>query len=421
MTDSPCTLREVAFIQLVTYPEIAQQQLIEFQESCSSDNSISFGQLTATKKGNLQPQPDSVSLVIQYQLQQPIAESQLAEVLSDIRKQPQPPEESRWGETWFLLAQADAPSPEAIATGALQQLQHSNPRPLRGGPLRPGVELFVANNRQWIVLLTQPTEELEQQAAGYLYGPLRLIETLGHRIGWVLQEYKNSIRPELEDCQQQLQDELDKLIEHIDQAPLDPEERDLQRDHQGVTQTVGAYRRLNELVSRASKVETTLRANRLTLMGAHREFSEGPGQAAVTSRLDEANIAVGQIETDLGYCRPLLESARWTAESHQASLLAGLNFAEHRQKAAQENLNLLLTTLGIWVTVLTIWAPDLANSDGNLLSLAAWETMITTVPPALLIFVGLWWVVTLLWIAVRAIKRCLPDPRLWLGWGKESS
>jgi hypothetical protein len=299
------------------------------------------------------------------------------------------------GKTNVLVAQLeDTLGTRQVASDLLQELTGSPPWTVRGGCVAPGVQLFSARDPEWLVLFT--TKKAENEASDFLYNWLWIVEWCFHKVIGQQAEYEKRRNAEedrspLEGPANRLRVELDRLadvdrrlsnLEEPNDKPKPVERKKVlkevlkQGNPAGLSKesyvierkkilkevlkqrakATTAYATLIQEVEWARKLLISLEANRAS-MKMHLAVVEGePGQAALAYRLRRADMAVTQVEVDLGHVQPLLEFARWLSGSHQQELLTDLQLAESDAATHREQLRHFGEGIIAWLTFIQLWA-----------------------------------------------------------------
>jgi hypothetical protein len=256
---------------------------------------------------------------------------------------------------------------------------------VRGGALLPGVGLFAGGDPAALVVLCEP--RAERTACDFLYGGFRLLEMMRHKVAYQEGAYRRQAGA-LRDQQDRLRAELEPL-EGILTAEAEDTPARLAEALAQQTRMIAAYRVVGRTTCHARQMRTTLRANLANLRRYLAEVPPGPGKSVLLGRARQARLAVAQIEADLEYGRPLLESARWLSRFHHTRLLTALSLSEMKETALREQSSAeqrrferSLTALAIWVSASQIWAAAVANwlaPQQPLAALLGWMFL----PPAL--------------------------------------
>jgi hypothetical protein len=380
VTSEGLTLQELQCVHLVSYLATEAQGTLEqwqrrfpvavgnpspapFRILPDGENKVSFSfQLTIDEqpvKGEVSASilHDTLAVLCQYQFLGTPTAYQAAEWCRRLLvTHAAPPGEL--GQTLVVMAQADSASRPRMAEAVLAALTGSKAGPVRGCPLSPGVELFSGTDPTWLVLLSEPGQETEKVAGGFLYGPLRMVETSFHKIVAHQAEYEK-IRGEgglLASRSQNLQSALNCLSQQVEQKSPDYSLHALKATlEENTTQAAQACRELTEAVSRARRMQVSIEANRANLIAYLGLLGQDAGAPALTSRHRRADLALEQVRTDLGYLQPLLEFARWLGNLHQSRLLTSLNVTNVQEAEHHHKVTLLLEILIIWLTLMQFW------------------------------------------------------------------
>ncbi|MCA9047637.1 MAG: hypothetical protein KDA89_02850 [Planctomycetaceae bacterium] len=258
--------------------------------------------------------------------------------------------------------------------------------------------LVQADNRQTLLLVCE-TSQLEA-VVRLVYGPLRLLETLCHKIVGQFDEYRRNFREPLLSAADELQNRLHELQSRWRTTPTDAAGRQptatqaasVVRSGQQVTE---AYTRLLMAESPVQQTKTMLLANLQNLEQLQSSMADAAANAVIRQRANQLPMLRAQVEADLGVTKPLLEAARCVTQTFHSQMLAEVAAGEAESNRRQsdesrrrEQQNLRLVLIGLWIgcnELVAAWL-NLNPSVSGLRSIAAiiWTVLTLT-------FLGIGW------------------------------
>ncbi|HKM56509.1 MAG TPA: hypothetical protein VJY33_24100 [Isosphaeraceae bacterium] len=321
------------------------------------------------------------------------------------------------GETTVIMAAEEGDHADTANT-LFATLRPGRKEALRGGAIADGIELFLDDACELVVVLARP--EAEAEAAKRVYHPLRNFLTFVHKtqaqqkeyklIGDEIKELPSSLRQESERMVQQVRD-LASALENEQPPPL----------QQALAQRLclmEAYRPFREKEGLARGMRTSLVTNRHNLRDLLKDVGQGPGVAALERQVDRVGRNIAQIETDMDYAQPYVEEVDRIAQDHQNSVLTALSLFESRANVQRETKkrewdrrNFLIGLLAFWLGLAHIWVSAVgvayeARTWGEFWSrLAAAGGLMLT--PAVIVLVSVYW----LWTHPAKGHRSDLDPR----------
>ena len=93
------------------------------------------------------------------------------------------------GCTVVLFARVSSVHRATAAHAVLGAWTSGRPGVVRGGELAPGMAVYTATDPGILVVLCDPNDEADRESSARLYGPLRLAETLAHKVAAQQREY----------------------------------------------------------------------------------------------------------------------------------------------------------------------------------------------------------------------------------------
>jgi hypothetical protein len=312
------------------------------------------------------------------------------------------------GRTAVVFARVRPAERWSVARTVLGTWTGGRPGVVRGGELAPGVAVYSATDPGVLVVLCDPDEVADREASARLYGPLRLAETLVHKLTAQQREY-HALRGALSAARSALDAELAPYTRQVTAAQ--PGENAAERMLAANQRTTAAYVNLLRVVSRARRMAAMLRANRANLGGYLTAAGDGPGRRALAGRLRAAGLAVQQVQTDLADLRPLLDVAEWTSTYHCHRQLAALALTEAKENRLREaddrkrdRMMMLLTAAAAWLAFTQVWAAVVAAQPDSVRGTGWWAVGVLMFIPSLLAGLVSWGVVRGVWALARRMS-----------------
>jgi hypothetical protein len=314
------------------------------------------------------------------------------------------------GRTVVLSARVPEADRDATARELLAAWTGGKPGIVRGSPLPSGATLYSATDPGLLVLLCDPTEDAEVAAAARLYGPLRLAETMAHKIAAQHAEYED-LRGKLFAVRNELDAQLAPYTRAMTAAGpgVSPAaEAALDANHRVTI----AYVNVCRVAARARRMAAMLRANRANLRTYLAAVGTGSSPKALAGRARAAGLAIGQVRTDLAAVRPLLDVAEWTSTYHCHRQLTTLALAEARESRLREEdsrrrdrVSLFLLVAAAWLGFTQVWEAVVAAQPEADRGTGWWAVSLLMFLPALLAGPVIWLLVWGGWSLAERLRR----------------
>jgi len=311
------------------------------------------------------------------------------------------PTESRFGTTRVILVSL----PDELETDThvrqdILQAAVGDAAARAAQTLPDGSRLVCGDDATWV--LVGRSRDIESCLA-FARGPLRLVETLRHKVQGQFVEYETAFRQPYLDAIRTLRAGLQRLHTSWEgvRSPGERTARDSStavRESHRVTQDYTAALLAQGPVR---QIETMLAANLKNLSRAVATLMPGGTAGLFESRESSLEMLLAQVRADVESARPMLEAAHSVTQSFHTQLLADLASVEARenqQRAVEstrrDGQTRTLTLLGLWIGMNQLTNGWLSLPDtvthGRPESLVAWLALPTLVTGTLwLVFQGM--------------------------------
>lgn len=265
---------------------------------------------------------DVLSVVLQIDLDR---QATAAEVVELVRGLPidSLPKGDRLGVTTFLVVKTDDPQ---VGAPLLRHWLGDNAGVVETGSWGDQRVAFVGLDAAAVVVTCPPGGVADRHLGERLYGNVRLMEVLCHKIAGQFGEYESQFGPKLLAANEALDRELQPLAQLL----LGPPDPKVTRTMDRRDQVSAAYCRTLSALAPTQRIRAMLEAN----VGNLDQLS-GDFLSQKRARLGRQRLA--QIDADLGLVRPTLETAQALGEAHHCHLLERINVAELRDARLRDS------------------------------------------------------------------------------------